>query len=225
MGHGEDRRPGELERLVRRLDRPDSDAALQSIDPVTSRKKRSGYVGALRQRIDQPGEATPNQSQSQRPPELPAARSSNTTAVVIGATTAAIVASGFAVLFMSGTRPAGPPADVQVATPERLPSFGVGQLVAQDTLTPRDASWLVDRAVYLIEKGNLEGARMLLERASGLGSGPAALALGETYDPGRIADFARIGAKADARIARVWYERALALGVADARQRLAQLER
>ncbi len=84
-----------------------------------------------------------------------------------------------------------------------------------------DASMeLVRNAALLLEKGNVDGARELLRRAAELGSWPAALELARTYDPSpATATPASPPAAREtkpAALARVWYERARELGMADA---------
>jgi hypothetical protein len=90
-----------------------------------------------------------------------------------------------------------------------------------------------ERAQRFLQKGNerlAEGlvapARLLFERAADLGLGVAALALAETYDPAVLGTRPHLrGVQADLDQARRWYERARALGVADASERLRWLGR
>jgi TPR repeat protein len=86
-----------------------------------------------------------------------------------------------------------------------------------------DTGRLLKRAEALINEGNLHSARVLLERASNLGSGEAALTVARTYDPAHAAQFGKLGALSDPHLARIWYERALTLGSTQARERLAEL--
>jgi TPR repeat protein len=74
---------------------------------------------------------------------------------------------------------------------------------------------LIRSAALLLDKGNVDGARDLLRRAAELGSGPAALELARTYDstPSTTPPEAR---ETNPALARVWYERARELGMADA---------
>lgn len=92
-----------------------------------------------------------------------------------------------------------------------------------DVASSLDAGALERQAELLIQGGNLEDARHALERAAGLGSGSAALALGATYDPVRMDEFGRLGARADPVVARAWYERARALGANEATARIGEL--
>ncbi len=105
------------------------------------------------------------------------------------------------------------------ATPPPTPTAPQTSDVAE-TL---DAGALQKRAELLIQGGNLVSARHHLERAAALGSGTAALMLGATYDPARIAEFGGLGARADPILARAWYERARALGAIEATARITEL--
>lgn len=60
------------------------------------------------------------------------------------------------------------------------------------------------------------GARLFFERAVEAGSARAALLLGSTFDPRRLAELGTLGVAADPAAARRWYERAAALGEGDA---------
>jgi TPR repeat protein len=77
---------------------------------------------------------------------------------------------------------------------------------------------LVRSAALLLEKGNIDGARELLRRAAELGSGTAALELARSYDtsPAVKADNPPATREPNPALARVWYERARELGMADA---------
>jgi ABC-type amino acid transport substrate-binding protein len=87
-----------------------------------------------------------------------------------------------------------------------------------------------DRAMRLMTKGDREledgrvaPARLLYERAADLGLAQAAMALAATYDPAELAKLDLRNVQPNATEAKRWYERALALGAGDARQRLQQL--
>jgi len=101
------------------------------------------------------------------------------------------------------------------------PADGTQQ--SSDVAETADAGALQRRADLLIQGGNLTEGRVLLERAAALGSGTAALTLGATYDPARMAEFGRLGARADPALARIWYERAKALGAIEATARITEL--
>jgi TPR repeat protein len=66
-------------------------------------------------------------------------------------------------------------------------------------------------------------ARPLLERAADAPGKPAALMLATTYDPQVIGNQDMRSITADPAMARQWYQKAAALGSADARRRLSEL--
>ncbi len=88
---------------------------------------------------------------------------------------------------------------------------------------PARAEALLSKGRSLFTSGDIAGARLILERAVEVGSAPAALALGETFDPAALAARGVRGMTPDVRQARTWYERARTLGVAEADERLRRL--
>jgi hypothetical protein len=77
-----------------------------------------------------------------------------------------------------------------------------------------------------LEEGLVAPARLLFERAADLGLGAAALALAKTYDPAVLGARPHLrGVQPDIDQARRWYERARALGVPEAAERLRRLGR
>ncbi len=72
----------------------------------------------------------------------------------------------------------------------------------------------------LLGRGDVAAARALYERAAAMGSGPAALALGSTYDPGRLWSLGVFGMVGSKERARHWYARADQLGHPEAKDRL-----
>jgi TPR repeat protein len=79
------------------------------------------------------------------------------------------------------------------------------------------------RASRLLDKGDIVGARTIYQRAAELGSGPAALALGATYDPNRLWSLGVLGLLGNRERARQWYLRASELGSPEAKDRLTAL--
>lgn len=75
----------------------------------------------------------------------------------------------------------------------------------------------------MVEVGYVAGARGYFRRAADAGSAEAAFALGATYDPSFIEEIGGQGIKPDVRQARIWYERATALGDKDAHAQLMEL--
>jgi len=74
-----------------------------------------------------------------------------------------------------------------------------------------------------LEDGRVAPARLLYERAAEMGLAQAAMALAATYDAAELAKLKLRNVQPDAREARRWYERALALGAGDAGERLQRL--
>ena len=98
--------------------------------------------------------------------------------------------------------------------------------MAQPSPNPYDRQ----RALQFLEKGSeqlaqglVASARQLYERAADLGLAEAAMALAATFDAAELDRPHLRGVQPDAKEARRWYERALALGARDARQRLQRL--
>jgi len=75
---------------------------------------------------------------------------------------------------------------------------------------------LLTRGDALIAKGDVASARLFYERAAEAGDGPAALRLGESYDPAFLAQAHLSGVRGDAVVAARWYRRARELGVTEA---------
>ena len=67
-------------------------------------------------------------------------------------------------------------------------------------------------------------ARLFYERAARAGDGRAALRLGATFDPAFLSRLGIAKGQADPAAARLWYGRALDLGVSDAKRQLNNLE-
>ena len=82
---------------------------------------------------------------------------------------------------------------------------------------------LINRGEDLIKSGDLSLARLALRRAAEAGDARAALLLAGTFDPNLLEKIRFQESKADAAMARFWYERAAQLGSAEASGRLQQL--
>ncbi|MDH2342397.1 hypothetical protein [Bradyrhizobium sp. SSUT77] len=111
------------------------------------------------------------------------------------------------------------PAPVAAQPPPPPPAETLEKTLDADTL-----AGLMARAKSLLTVGDIAAARLLLERAANAQDATAAHLLAQTYDPAVLgtSDARRI--TADATAARDWYQKAAALGSAEARQRLAQLQ-
>jgi hypothetical protein len=76
---------------------------------------------------------------------------------------------------------------------------------------------------HFLKNGDILSARILLRRAAGGGNAQAALELGMTFDPDFLAARGVRGFPPDPAEARAWYERAAALGLAEASRHLERL--
>ena len=103
------------------------------------------------------------------------------------------------------------------AQPKTLPS--------PITLQPDFIGELVQRGDALIALGDISGARRLYTLAAENNSGEAALKLGDTYTPDFFARHGVEGLQPDMQQARGWYQKAAALGNADAERRMTSLTR
>jgi hypothetical protein len=92
-------------------------------------------------------------------------------------------------------------------------------------LDPAEVGRLLSRGQAFLNQGDVSAARLALERVAEAGEARAALALGATYDPVILKRMGMVGIRPDVEKARSWYERAAALGSAEANQRLMALGR
>lgn len=79
------------------------------------------------------------------------------------------------------------------------------------------------RGDQLLNRGDVVAARALYLRAAEMGSGPAALALGTTFDPNRLWSLGVFGMVGNKERAQQWYARADQLGHPEAKARLKAL--
>jgi hypothetical protein len=92
------------------------------------------------------------------------------------------------------------------------------------TLDADTLAGLMTRAKSLMAIGDIAAARLLLERAANAQDATAAFVLAETFDPAVLGTKDTRSITADPAAARSWYQKAAALGSADARARLTQLQ-
>ncbi|WP_052954512.1 hypothetical protein [Microvirga vignae] len=83
---------------------------------------------------------------------------------------------------------------------------------------------LVARAEELLSKGDVSGARLLLERSLASGNGRAAFLMAETFDPNVLSKLRVLGIRGDAAKAQEFYARAQSLGIAQAGERMEALK-
>ena len=82
---------------------------------------------------------------------------------------------------------------------------------------------LIEHGRKMVEVGYFPGARAYFQRAAEAGSAEAAFSVGATYDPSFIEEIEAQGIKPDTKQARIWYERAKALGHKDADDKIRAL--
>jgi hypothetical protein len=85
------------------------------------------------------------------------------------------------------------------------------------------ALW-VKRAEDFTAAGDFVSARLMLQRAAETGDAKAALMLAESYDPNVLSLLRAKGVAPDIAMARLWYEKAKALGSPEAQRRLERLD-
>ncbi|MCG7393088.1 hypothetical protein MHY87_09240 [Microvirga sp. ACRRW] len=107
--------------------------------------------------------------------------------------------------------PAAPP-----AAKESLPEPKASQIRPDDRL--------VARAEELFQKGDVSGARLLLEHALSNGHARAAFLLAETFDPHILSKLGARGIRGDVGKAREYYAQAQALGMSQASERMEALK-
>ncbi|MBR0843734.1 hypothetical protein JQ607_26360 [Bradyrhizobium liaoningense] len=84
---------------------------------------------------------------------------------------------------------------------------------------------LMARARLLLERGDVGGARIVLERVAEMGSAQASFALAETYDPLILSSWRTYGTRGDSTKARDLYAKAEAGGIKEAKVRFEALRR
>jgi len=94
---------------------------------------------------------------------------------------------------------------------------------AKPVLSPAEIALMVERGRVLFDAGDLAAARLFFRRAANAGDATAALAMGATYDPDVLSKRFIRGIEADAREARMWYERARELGSPEGPRRIEML--
>ncbi len=107
----------------------------------------------------------------------------------------------------------------------RAPILAITAQAIQPRTPPALAEGMARRGRAMLEWGDVSGARLLLERAADAGSGPAALALGTTYDVATLERIGAVGIQPDPDQAAYWFGLALGLGEERARPLLDALPR
>jgi len=121
--------------------------------------------------------------------------------------------------YQSALKGQGQVAAVAPVAPPPQPAAPAARRMDADEL-----AGLLKRARSLLAVGDIPAARLLLERAADAQEAEAALMLGTTYDPLVIGNQDMRSITPDPAMARQWYQKAAALGSADARRRLSQIQ-
>lgn len=98
------------------------------------------------------------------------------------------------------------------------------QAPAPASLPPAQENAILEKAAKLINENDVLGARLLFEYLANRGSGKAALALGQTFDPAFFQTVQTVGMQPDPKLAKNWYKKAADLGNQEAVSRLAALQ-
>jgi hypothetical protein len=114
---------------------------------------------------------------------------------------------------------------VQQIEPERpqQPALAARPAPSKLTITPDAEATMLDRAARLLQTGDVSSARLLFEHIAKKGSGKAAMALGQTFDPAFLRSMNTLGLKPDPEKAKEWYTIAIQLGQREAKERLSAL--
>lgn len=110
----------------------------------------------------------------------------------------------------------------RVENPPASPGPVAPRVPEHRTLDPDEIATLVKRGGKLLDEGDIASARLLLRRAAEAGEAAAALLLAGTYDRSELAKLHVLGVVHDHAQAKAWYEKAAALGSAEAVHRLQQ---
>jgi len=115
-----------------------------------------------------------------------------------------------------------PPADAARAVP--LPAPGIIGKPQPPVAASSPEERLLARSEELLNKGDVSGARLLLERLAESGNARAAFMLAETFDPRVLSRLGVFGIRGDVAKARELYTRARTLGSAQAGERIDALK-
>ncbi|WP_072394433.1 hypothetical protein [Hyphomicrobium sp. CS1GBMeth3] len=207
----------DLKRLLRRLDGLDGSKGLTKNAEQPEAEQR-GYVGALR------GAPVHGDEETEVATSVAAqgVKKGPSAPIFLAALIAAVVSTVTVYMVMSaqdgpGGRGAGSPPASERVVPSKLdyaPPAVPGGTAPRQSNDAIDA--LIRRAEQLLRDGDVPLARALLAQAAELGSGPAALRLGRSYDPSQSETLRYADSQTNPALAKAWYERALALGTREA---------
>jgi len=157
-----------------------------------------------------PQEAAPQAPSPPSAPEATSALPKETSPVVIAA-------------LPDGVQPL--PLGTRNMVPAKVePSPGPDPKASAPADVPKADERLTIRAEELFHKGDVSGARLLLERALSDGNARAAFLLAETFDPNVLSRMGVLGIRGDSAKAREFYAQARAMGIAQAGERMEALK-
>jgi TPR repeat protein len=116
--------------------------------------------------------------------------------------------------------------DERAAQQSEAPAGRTGNkgAASSKTLDAETLATLMTRAKSLLALGDIAAARMPIERAANAQDATAAFLLARTYDPAVLGVLNKRSITPDPVMARDWYRKAASLGLAEAQQRLTQLQ-
>jgi hypothetical protein len=129
-------------------------------------------------------------------------------------------------LIVTGEAPPPPAASPKASTLRVQPDGPPVPLIERPPLADGDralAVKMLQRGNELLANKDFSAAQHFYQRAADIGLPEAALALARTFDPGELKRSGAIGVRADPERARVWYEKARALGSPEAEEYLLRL--
>jgi len=182
-----------------------------SATPVVFRIARKGADAPLPK-----AEATPLPPDPPSLPRIEPVPSDTTSAVPRSEPAPVVIAS------LPGDVQPLPVAPKPVEPQRASPGMGIKNDAPADTAKKDDR--LVARAEELLHKGDVSGARLLLERSMAAGNPRAAFLMAETFDPNVLSRLKVLGIRGDAARAQEFYARARDLGMVQAGERLEALK-
>ena len=145
------------------------------------------------------------------------------TSVQLVSVEGAVLAETQMVLVYAAAGPAAPAAAAPPPPAARAPETAAPSPPKLSAEEQQKAERLVAQGDKFLDSGNVSVARQYFQRAADAGLAAGAMKLAATYDPVELDGIAAQGVVAQPAEAKRWYERALALGAREAKERLARL--
>lgn len=109
----------------------------------------------------------------------------------------------------------------EAAVPSADPASAAANTAPQ--ISPEEEEAMLERALGILQNGDIAAARLLFQRLADKGSARGALAMAKTYDPEVLTGMSIYGLAPDPAKAAEWYARAAEMGNEQAQERLATL--